>query len=196
MATTSNTGSSKPATTKTTVRKRPTQASARRTTASARKTATSARATAGNARRTTRAASKTAANSTATRVEQVQQLAERAVLVQVGAGLLVRDNLVSTVTGLSDRLSSRASVERELKKAERRGASARNQLERQVRRARTQLERELRQRRATVERTVKQNRRSLEREVRTLRNELQRDPAGTVTTRVSKLVNEAQGIIS
>ena len=35
-----------------------------------------------------------------TTVEQVQEIAERAVLVPVGASLLVRDNLVSTVTGL------------------------------------------------------------------------------------------------
>jgi hypothetical protein len=88
------------------------------------------------------------------------------VLVPVGASLLARDNLVSTVKGLTTKYRTRASVERELKRYERRGASARNRFERQVRRTRTKFERELRQRRTRVERTVKQNRTRVEREVR------------------------------
>jgi prefoldin subunit 5 len=87
-------------------------------------------------------------------VTQVQQIAERAVLVPVGASLLVRENLVSTVKDLATKYGTRASVERELKRYERRGASARNRFERQVRRTRTKFERELRQRRTTVERTI------------------------------------------
>ena len=55
-------------------------------------------------------------------------------------------------------------LERELKRYERRGATARNRFERQVRRTRTRFERELRQRRSLVERTVRQNRRRLKRE--------------------------------
>ena len=81
-------------------------------------------------------------------------LAERAVLVPVGASLLARDNLVSTVKGLATKYRTRTRLERELKRYERRGATARNRFERQVRRTRTRFERELRQRRSLVERTM------------------------------------------
>jgi hypothetical protein len=117
------------------------------------------------------------------------------VLVPVGATLLVRDNLVSTVSGLVTKYRSRAGVERELKRYERRGASARNRFERQVRKTRTRFERQLRTRRSTVERTVKQNRRRFEREVRSVRKDLERQ-SGVVGARVEKLVSEAQGLIS
>src|SRR5438477_3288548 len=101
-------------------------------------------------RRTT-AASKPAASTTTstqpmTPVEQAQVIAERAVLVPVGASLVARDNLVSTVKGLTTKYRSRTALERELKRYERRGATARNRVERQVRRTRTKVERELRQR--------------------------------------------------
>ena len=46
---------------------------------------------------------------------QAREIAERAVLVPVGASLLVRDNLVSTVSGLRTKYSTRASIERELR---------------------------------------------------------------------------------
>ena len=124
-----------------------------------------------------------------------QELAERAVLVPVGAGLLAGDNLVSTVKGFATKYRTRASVERELKRYERRGASARNRFERQVRRTRTKFERELRQRRTRVERTVKQNRRRVEREVRSVRRDLERQ-SGTIGARMEKLVSEAQGRLS
>src|SRR5579864_8558835 len=85
---------------------------------------------------------------------QVQLIAERAVLVPVGASLLARDNLVATVTGLVTKYRTRTGFERELKRYERRGATARNRLERQVRRSRTRFERQMRQRRSLVERTI------------------------------------------
>jgi uncharacterized protein YlxW (UPF0749 family) len=124
-------------------------------------------------------------------VTQVQQIAERAVLVPVGASLLARENLVSTVKGLATKYGTRASVEREFKRYERRGATARNRFERQVRRTRTKFERELRQRRTRVERTVKQNRRRVERDLRTVRRDLEKQ-SGVVGARVEKLVTEAQ----
>ena len=139
------------------------------------------------------AARKPAASTTTTStqpktpVEQAQQLAERAVLVPVGASLVARDNLVSTVRGLATRYRTRTGLERELRRYERRGATARNRLERQVRRTRTKVERELRQRRSRLERTVRQNRRRLEREVRTVRKDFERQ-SGVVTSRVEKLV--------
>jgi hypothetical protein len=127
-------------------------------------------------------------------VEQVQVLAERAALVPVGASLLVRDNLVSTVKGLATKYRTRAGLERELKRYERRGATARNRFERQVRKARTRFDRQLRQRRSLVERTVKQNRRRVEREVRSVRKDLEKQ-SGIVGARVEKLVSDAQGLI-
>jgi hypothetical protein len=127
-----------------------------------------------------------------TPVEQVQEIAERAVLVPVGAGLVARDNFVSTVKGLATKYRTRASLERELKRYERRGATARNRFERQVRKTRTRFERELRQRRNRVERTVRQNRRRLEREVRAVRKDFERQ-SSVVSSRAQKLVSDAQG---
>jgi hypothetical protein len=124
-------------------------------------------------------------------VEQVQQLAERAVLVPVGASLIARDDIVSTVRDITTKYRTRAAVERELKRFERRGTTARNRFERQVRRTRTRFERELRQRRTRVERTVKQNRRRLEREVRSVRRDLEKQ-SETLTARVEKFVSDAQ----
>jgi hypothetical protein len=184
MATTSNPGAGKPAAKRTTTRKS--------TTGTARKSTTTRRSTAGTSRRT---ASATTPTKPQTPIEQAQQIAERAVLVPVGASLLARDNLVSTVKGLSTKYSTRAGLEREIKRYERRGATARNRFERQVRRTRAKFERELRQRRTTVQRTVKQNRRDFERQVKSVRKDLEKQ-SGVVTARVDKLVSDAQGLIS
>jgi transposase len=145
-----------------------------------------------SATRKTTAARKPAASTTTstqpkTPVEQVQELAERAVLVPVGASLVARDSLVTSVKGLATKYRTRTGFERELRRYERRGATARNRLERQMRRTRTRVERELRQRRGRVERTVRQNRRRLEREVRAVRKDFERQ-SGVVTARVEKLV--------
>jgi hypothetical protein len=122
-------------------------------------------------------------------------MAERALLVPVGASLLAQENLVSTVRGLATKYRTRANLERELKRYERRGATARNRFERQVRKTRTRFERELRQRRSVVERNVRQNRRRLEREVRSVARDLEKQ-SGLVTARASKLVANAQGLIN
>ena len=166
-----------------------------KTTTPRRKTTTRRSTTRRNttARRSTRTTTNTTQPKTP--VQQAQQLAERAVLVPVGASLLARENLVSTVKGLATRYGTLTSFERELKRYERRGASARNRFERQVRRTRTKFERQLRQRRSLVERTVKQNRRRLEREVRSVRKDLERQ-SGVVGTRAQKLVSDAQGLLS
>jgi hypothetical protein len=189
MATTSNSGAGKPAAKRTTTRKS--------TTGTARKstTRTTRRSTAGTTRRTASSASASTQTTPRTPVEQAQQLAERAVLVPVGASLLARDNLVSTVKGLTTKYRTRAGLEREIKRYERRGATARNRFERQVRRTRAKFERELRQRRTTVQRTVKQNRRDFERQVKSVRKDLEKQ-SGVVTARVDKLVSDAQGLIS
>jgi hypothetical protein len=185
MADTTDSGQSTPATTTKTTTGKPTRATQGTTQA---RTATTRRST---TRRTTSGRATTTSTQPKTRVEAAQVLAERAVLVPVGAGLLARDNLVSTVKGLATKYRTRAGVERELKRYERRGASARNRFERQVRRTRTKFERELRQRRTSVERSVKQNRRRVEREVRSVRRDLERQ-GGTIGARAQKLVSDAQ----
>jgi hypothetical protein len=156
-------------------------------------------------RKTTTAARKptapkpTAPNTTSTqpktRVEQVHELAERAVLVPVGASLIARDDIVSTVKGLATKYRTRSGVERELKRFERRGVTARNRFERQVRKTRTRFEREVRQRRTGVERTVKQNRRRFGREVRSVRKDLEKQ-SELLTSRVEKLVTDAQELLT
>ena len=130
-----------------------------------------------------------------TPVEQAQAIAQRAVLVPIGASLVARDNLVRTVKSLAPKYTTRSGLQREIKRYERRGATARNRVERQVRRTRARVERELRQRRRGVERTLKQNRRRFEREVRSVRRDLEKQ-SGTLTSRVEKLVSDAQGRIN
>jgi hypothetical protein len=130
------------------------------------------------------AAATTTSTQPSTPVEQAQQLAERAFLVPIGASLVARDNLVSTVRGLTTKYRTRTGLERELKRYERRGATARNRFERQVRRTRTRFERELRQRR-----------RRFEREVRSVRKDFEKQ-SGVVGARVERLVANAQGLIN
>ena len=135
MATTSNPGGAKPAPKRTTTRKS-TTGTARKSTAR-----TTRRSTAGTTSRTASASTSTQATPR-TPVEQAQQIAERAVLVPVGASLLARDNLVSTVKGIATKNRTRAGLEREIKRYERRGATARNRFERQVKSVRKDLEKQ------------------------------------------------------
>ena len=76
----------------------------------------------------------------------------------VGATLEARDRAVALVNDLRDVTTSRKAAEKRIGKFERRGTTARNQLERDVRKARTRLERELRGRRRDAERLVRRNR--------------------------------------
>ncbi len=82
--------------------------------------------------------------------------AERAVLIPVGAALIARERVVSTVSDTVSTYSSPTKTQAQLRRFERRGATARNRLEREVRKARVRVERELRQRRRKIESTVKQ----------------------------------------
>ena len=148
--------------------------------------------TAPSTRRTT--SRTTTSTQPKTRTAQAQVLAERVVLVPVGAGLLAGDNLVSTVKGMAAKYRTRPGLERELKRYERRGATARNRFERQVRRAHTRFERELRQRRSLVEKTMRQNRRRLNRELTSVRRDFEKQ-SGAVSTRVERLVSNAQGLL-
>jgi F0F1-type ATP synthase membrane subunit b/b' len=134
------------------------------------KAATTGRSTAGkkaaatrrrNAARRSAAAKQAAATralATRTPLEQAQEIAERAILIPVGAALTARDRVVETVGEIVDTYGSRASAQRKLetnlRRYERRGTTARNQLQRDVKKTRTRVERELRQRRNRAERVV------------------------------------------
>jgi hypothetical protein len=80
--------------------------------------------------------------------------AQSAVLIPVGVALEARDRVVDTVNGLITTYSDRQKAETQLRRFERRGTRARNNLEREVRRTRTRVERQLRQRRRRVERAL------------------------------------------
>jgi hypothetical protein len=176
--------------TKSTTRK--STATARRKTAATKRTTTAKKAATTTA---TRQASATVEPTN--RVKQVQELAERAVLVQVGAALEARDRVVDTVSTITDTATSRTQAERQIKKFERRGATARTQLEREIRKTRTRVERELRQRRQRLERTVKRNRSRLERDVKSARRDLEkqgRELQKNLTANVERVTTEAQSV--
>jgi hypothetical protein len=109
----------------------------------------------------TRDAAQAQVKAAKTTAAQGRNVAERAALVYVGATLEARDRVLGLAGDLVSRYGSRAAAEREVTKDvrrfERRGTTARNQLERDVKKARTRLERELRTRRRDAERIVKRN---------------------------------------
>jgi hypothetical protein len=107
-----------------------------------------------------------------TPIQQAQDYAERALLIPVGAALVARDTLVDATKPYFDPDTAQRQVERDLRRFERRGSTARNRFERRVKKARTRVERELRTRRGRVQRVVRQNRRRVEREARNLRTQV------------------------
>jgi hypothetical protein len=82
------------------------------------------------------------------------EYAERAILIPVGAALIARERVVGTVNDTLSSYSSSSKAQAQLRRFERRGATARKRLEREVRKTRVRVERELRQRRREIERTV------------------------------------------
>jgi chemotaxis protein histidine kinase CheA len=129
-----------------------------RSTAAKKAAATRARNKAAEAAKSSTAAKKAAATRREverTPVERYVGYADRAVSIQVGAALAVRDGVVSTVGELATKYSSLDQVERELRarrrrietdlrRLERRGTTARNRFEREVRARRQRVERDLR----------------------------------------------------
>ena len=93
-------------------------------------------------------------------------------------------------TGLTTKYSTRACVERELKRYERRGATARNRFERQVRKRVRASSATCASGASSSSGRCKQNRRRLERELSAVRKDLEKQ-SGTVTARVEKLVRRA-----
>jgi hypothetical protein len=120
----------------------------------------------------TTAGSKTTARSSstrpATRAARAQQLAERSVLIPVGAALEARDRVAGTVQGLVTTTRSRSALEKQLRRFEHRGGNVRTQLVREARRTRTQLERRTRTARRGFERQRTQVRRNLDLNVEAL----------------------------
>src|SRR4051794_25756400 len=119
--------------------------------AAAKKAAATRRA---NARKRSAAAKQAAATrelNERTPLQTATEYAERAVLIPVGAALVARDTLVDNVTEVAkpyrNRETASKALERDIKRFERRGTTARNRVERELKKARTRVERELRQRR-------------------------------------------------
>jgi hypothetical protein len=140
------------------------------TAASPKKRAPARRKPAARTRRS--AAARTTARSTstrpATRAARAQELAGRVVLIPVGAALEARDRVTDTVGELVTTTRSRSALEKQLARFERRGGSARRELEREVRRTRTQLERRTRSARRGFERQRTLAGRNLDLNVETL----------------------------
>jgi hypothetical protein len=105
--------------------------------------------------------------------EQVSVLAEKALVVPIGASLIVRDDLTTALRKLQRKYTTSAGLEKELTRYEKRGARARNRFEKQVRSQRRKFERELKARRKDLEKQ-----------------------SGVVSARVEELVSAAQGLIS
>jgi len=162
-------------------------AATKRSTAAKRAATTRARKQGAAARQRTQRKVPSRANAAEAAVQRevagglgrVQTYAEKAMLVQVGAALVARDNVVDAVEDLRGRYNTRAKLERELTRFERRGLTARNRFERELKKTRTRAERELRQRRTRTER-----------ELRTGRVAPLQKQADLVSTRLENLVQE------
>jgi hypothetical protein len=102
----------------------------------------------------TESAARQAQTASRDTAQAVGDYAERAVLIPVGAALIARDRVVASVSDTISIYSSPSKTQKQLRRFERRGVTARNRLERQVRKTRVRVERDLRQRRRTIETTV------------------------------------------
>lgn len=152
-----------------------------------KKRAPAKRKPAAKTRTTAARAARTSSTRPATRAERAQQLAERAVLIPVGAALEARDRVADIVTTTS----SRSALEKQLKRFERRGGSARTQLEREVRRTRTRLERQTRTARRGFDRQRDQVGKNLDLNVEALTTRVEKVVQNGVDVGM-KLVNGAQ----
>lgn len=161
------------------------------TTADARSRATKKKPAARKAKAAPKATARTTSTKPATRVEQAQLIAERAVLIPVGAALEARDRVAGTVNDLVAPYRSRTALERQLTRFERRGGRARRQLEREVRRTRTRIERETRQARRGLERRGELARRNFGSNVEVVSDRAQNVVQNGVNAGM-KLVNGAQ----
>ncbi|HMJ34138.1 MAG TPA: hypothetical protein VK501_09480 [Baekduia sp.] len=101
-----------------------------------------------------------------TPVDRVQEYAERAALVQLGAALVARDAVSDAVEAVRGTLGSRDQAEKELqvrrrrleaelKRFERRGSTARTRIEREAKKTRTRVQRDLKARRSELTKQTK-----------------------------------------
>jgi hypothetical protein len=103
------------------------------------------------ATRTTAARRAAATGASRGATDRVGDYAERAVLIPVGAALLARERVATSVGDVLATCSSPTKTRAQLRSFERRGGTARTRLEREVRKTRTRVERELRERRRELE---------------------------------------------
>lgn len=120
-----------------------------------------------------KAAAKTATTATASERNQARAVAETAVDFPVGVVLAVTDRVSELVEPFTDRSGAekqlktyRTQLRRQVKRTERRGATARRRATTEARKTRNRVEREARKRQRTVETTLKRNRNELEQRVR------------------------------
>lgn len=122
-----------------------------------------ARTTAARKTKTSAARGRTSATRTAaeakdeirTPLSRAGDVAEKVVLVPVGAALVARDEVVATFEDLRSSYGSRTKAKQELSRFERRGSSAVKGVERDAKKTRTRVERELRQRRSRLEKELR-----------------------------------------
>jgi len=88
-----------------------------------------------------------AAKRSAPAASSTNSYAERAVLIPVGAALIARERVVSSVNDTISIYSNTSKTQAQLRRFERRGNTARKRIEREIRKARVSVERELRKRR-------------------------------------------------
>jgi hypothetical protein len=147
------------------------------------------------AKNETREAAEAQARAARTTAAQGRNVAERAALVYVGATLEARDRVLGLAGELVNRYGTRAAAEREVNKDirrfERRGHTARNQLERDVKKARTRLERAVRTRRREAERLLRRNRRTVEHQVEMAERQTARQP-NPVASRIADVSNRVE----
>ena len=155
----------------------------KRSKATKRSAATKARASRTRAVHQTEAAVKSAQNASRDNAQVFGDYAERAVLIPVGAALIARDRVVTSVTDTFSTVSSTSKTQQQLKRFERRGVTARKRLEREVRKARVRVERELRLRRRELDKTVS--------EIEDRRDAITKNGSG-IANRVSEQASQVQ----
>jgi hypothetical protein len=147
------------------------------------------------ATRRTAARGGTVSAAPATPTARAQQLAERVVLIPVGAALEARDRVVEALDTVVATSSSRRALDQQLKRFEHRGGRARMQLEREVRKTRTRLEREVRHGRTRVEREVRSARRGVDTNLGSLQGRVENVVQNGVNAGIT-LVNGVQDRIT
>jgi hypothetical protein len=185
MATTTTSKPKAKAARKTTARKTA-KAATRRTSASKAKT-TQAKAARTRAVHQSEAAARSAETAASQTAGVVGDYAERAVLIPVGAALIARDKVVSSVSDTLASYSTPSKAQAQLRKFERRGLTARKRLEREVRKTRVRVERELRQRRKNVERSLNETVSDLDK-----RREAIAKNGSEITNRVPEFASQVQ----